>query len=198
MAYKSEYYQKLVLNGDLEDLLDLSDQIGNDSKLTQEELRWLESIIQTKIRSFNSIRLRIVNSETGVDEEPSLTIYDEFNGTAIYKGEVRLFGVGWKVFLPTERFKNEWILEWYYNEKVAQKLSYLLLPIIPGRFKPYFNYPPWLLGSVYASSTYYVPLHDLINKAISMKVIRNWDSLKENGIPDAFVDELKIKSIRTE
>ncbi len=195
MAFKSEYYQKLVINGTIEDLMDLSEQINNDTTLTEEELTWLENTIRSKLKLLNGIKIKVVNSESGTEEQPPQTMYDDFGGSAIYQGEVNIYGVKWKVYIPGAKYFDSTNKRWFYNEKIAEKLSQILLPVIPGKFKGYFGYPPWILGTSSAPTTYYIPTEDIVNMAIGRGVIRGWEYLVEAGIPKPFVERLKSSSM---
>lgn len=195
MAVKSEYYQKLVLNGTVEDLIDLLDQVGNDNTITEEEREWIENSIQRRLSMFKGTPVRIVNVESGVEEEPPQTIYDEFSGSSIYKGEISMYGLKWKMFVPSIKFGETQIKYWYFNEKVASILSDILLPVIPGRFRGYFSYPPWLLGTSYAPHTYYIPTESLISMAIDRNIIDDWNSLVQKGIPRTLVERYKSRNL---
>ena len=67
--------------------------------------------------------------------------------------------------------------------------------VVPGRLKDYFDYPPWLLGTVHAPSTIFMPINEIINLAIGRGVIPDWDYLVARGLPKALVDVLRTENI---
>ena len=194
---KTDYYIKLILNSTIEDLVDIQDQIENDLNLSTEELEWLERSIADLMSKKSHLNLRLVNKRTGIEEKPTQIAENPFTGTAMYQGDIHLYGVNWKVYIPQPVYMTQGIKKWYYNSGISDILTDCLLKAVPGNFQEYFHYPPWLLGTSYAPSTSYMSLQDIIVLAIARKVIPGWDYLIEKGIPKLFVEDLRENSMGT-
>ena len=194
---KTDYYIKLILNSTIEDLVDIQDQIENDPNLSTEELEWLEISIADLMSKKSHINLRLVNKITGLEEKHTQITNHPFTGNAMYQGDIYLYGLNWKVYMPPPVYMTQGIKKWYYNRKISEILTDCLIKVVPGNFQDYFHYPPWLLGTSYAPSTAYMSLQDIIVLAIARKVIPGWEYLIEKGIPKLFVEELRENSVGT-
>lgn len=189
------YYLKTILNATLEEYQLISEQFQNDSLISENEAEELERLIRRYMSVYNRFNVRVLNRNTGKEEIPPQTILDNFGGTSIFTGNEKLYGIDWKVFVPNKNFDNTPIKKWYFNESVSAILNEVLSEVVPGRFKNYFDLPPWVLGSVHAPGTIYVPLTDLISLAITKKIIPDWDYLSQKGLPKEFVNVLRAANL---
>lgn len=189
------YYLKMILNATLEEYQLISEQLQNDSSISDGEAEELERLIRKYMSVYNRFNVRVVNRETGKEEMPPKTLLDNFGGTSVYIGNETLYGINWKVFAPNKHFENSPVKKWYYNEKISYILNELLSDVVPGRFKNYFDLPPWVLGSIHAPGTVYVPLTDLIGLAITKGIIQDWDYLIQKGLPREFVNVLRAANL---
>ena len=189
------YYLKMILNASLDEYQLVSEQFQNDPQVSEAEADELERLIRRYMGIYNRFNFRVVNSSTGEEELPPQTSLDNFGGNAKYEGNEKLYGVEWKVYTPKENFENSPVRKWYYNEKIALILNEVLGSVVPGSFKNYFDLPPWVLGTVYAPGTIYVPLTELINLAIAKGTLPNWDYLVTKGLPRELVAVLKATDL---
>ncbi len=189
------YYLKLILNSSLEDYSAVSEQIENDLSVSESEAEELERLIQKYMGVYKRFNLKVVNSSTGKEESPPQTTIDNFGNNANFVGMERMYGVEWKVYTPKQNFQAFSVKRWYYNEEIASTLDDILVDVVPGKFRNYFDVPPWVLGTVYAPETVYIPLTDLINTAISRGIIPDWDYLVAKGIPREFVNVLRATNL---
>ncbi len=189
------YYLKLILNSSLEEYSAVSEQIENDLSITGSEAEELERLINKYMGVYKRFNIKVVNASTGKEEAPPQTIIDNFGNNANYVGTEKMYGVLWNVYTPKPNFQNFSVKRWYYNEEISATLNDILLDVIPGRYRNYFDVPPWVLGTVYAPETIYVPLTDLINTAISRGIIPDWEYLVAKGIPREFVNVLRATNL---
>ncbi|MHB8360436.1 MAG: hypothetical protein ACYDAO_01335 [Thermoplasmataceae archaeon] len=189
------YYLKTIMNASLEDYAIISEQLGNDFQLNEEETGELDRLIGIYLSIHNKGTIRVVNAETGKEEIPSKIKEDDFGGTSNYQGEISAYGLKWKVYTPAKGYDKTSIARWYYNEKISNVLNDALAPVIPGKLKNYFDLPPWVLGTVHAVDSYYLPVSDIINLAIARKVILGWDTLIEMGIPKNYIAVIRTKDL---
>ena len=190
------YYLKSILNATIDEYSGISEQLENDLSLSVDEAEELEHLISRYMQAHNyRLGLRIVNTVTGNEELPPKTSVDNFGDTADFLGEENLYGISWKVYAPKKGFLMSPVKKWHYNEKIAAALSSALIDVVPGRFQSYFDTPPWVLGTVMAPGSRYIPQHELIELAIARKVIAGWDSLVLMGIPSEYVNALKSTEI---
>ncbi len=190
------YYLKIILNASMEEYSAISEQLENDLQITVDEAEELEHLIARYMQANNyKLGVRILNSVTGNEELPPKTFVDNFGDTAVYLGEEEMYGLTWKTYAPKRGFIMSPVKKWYYNERVSQILFKALVDIIPGRFSSYFDTPPWVLGTVMAPGSRYIPIPELVELAITRGVIANWDSLVMMGIPGDYVKAMKSTHI---
>lgn len=194
---KYNYYLKIILNAEIGEYARISEMIANDFSLTDREMFELDFLVRRYLSNYNAkYKLRVVNSHTGMDESPPKRMEDDFGGLAIYRGEENMYGVKWFTYSPSKDFESFPVKRWYYNERIAGILNETLTDVIPGRYQGYFDTPPWILGSIYAPGTKYVPLHDLIETAIATGKITRWEYLATRGVPADFVKALRGTDLR--
>ncbi|WP_061950734.1 hypothetical protein [Acidiplasma cupricumulans] len=116
------YYLKLInspADNSIDYFMDISQQLENDAGLDENEIISLENIINDAMARYNRVPVRVVNSVTGMEEEPPKTTVDDFGGNAIYLGIEKKYGIEWKVYEP----KYDYSLlfkKWYYNENISK------------------------------------------------------------------------------
>ncbi|EQB71101.1 MAG: hypothetical protein AMDU1_APLC00037G0008 [Thermoplasmatales archaeon A-plasma] len=189
------YYLKVIMNSRIEDLPEISEQFENDITISSAEAQELERVIDKHLNLFNRFGAKVVNAATGAEETPPRSDIDNFGNTSVQLDSQEAYGLEWKVYAPNPGFANSPVKKWYYNRKVASILNELLTDVVPGRLKDYFDYPPWLLGTVHAPSTIFMPINEIINLAIGRGVIPDWDYLVARGLPKALVDVLRTENI---
>lgn len=189
------YYLKTIMNASLPDYSVISELLENDMQLSVEEVSELERLIGIYLSIHNKGTIRVVNNITGKEEIPPSTKEDDFGGTSIYEGEVFVYGLKWKVYRPANGFENSAVQKWYYNERVSSILDDILSSVVPGRIKNYFELPPWVLGTIYAPNSYYLPIADIINLAIARRLITGWEFLIESGIPRNYIETIRSKDL---
>lgn len=190
------YYLKLILNGSVDEYALISEQLENDLELSVDEAEELEHLISRYMQAHNyQLSLRIINTVTGNEELPPKTSVDNFGDTADYLGEEVQYGIKWKVYTPRKGFLMSPVKKWYYNEHIASLLAQALIEVVPGRFPSYFDTPPWVLGTVMAPGSRYIPLAELIELAISKGTIAKWDQLVQSGIPADYVNAIRSTRI---
>ena len=189
------YYLKTIMNASLPDYSVISELLENDMQLSVEEVSELERLIGIYLSIHNKGTIRVVNNITGKEEIPPSTKEDDFGGTSIYEGEVFVYGLKWKVYRPANGFESSPVQKWYYNEKVSSILDDILSSVVPGRIKNYFELPPWVLGTIYAPNSYYLPIADIINLAIARRLITGWEFLIESGIPRNYIETIRSKDL---
>ncbi|MHB1507833.1 MAG: hypothetical protein ACYCUZ_07265 [Cuniculiplasma sp.] len=194
---KADYYIKLILNSTLEDLIDLQDQIENDMTLSAEELEFLERSINDLMKEKSHLDLKLINKNTGKEEIADLSLDRPFHGTAMFQGEVLMYGIKWEVYTPAPLYLHLGIRKWNYNSGVSDILTNCIIKATPGNFMHYFHYPPWLLGTSYAPHTHYMSLNEIITRAISTHIIPDWDYLALKGIPRLFIEDIRENSMGT-
>ena len=192
---KFNYFLKVIMNASLDDYTSISEQIENDMSLSDAEMAELERLINTYMSIYNKGTVRIVNSTTGKEEEPPGIKEDDFGGTSRFEGEVYVYGMKWKVYVPADGFGRDGSQRWYYNERICGILNDLLHEVVPGKSRNYFDIPPWVMGTGQSPDTRYVPVTELVNIAISKKYIPGWDFLVEMGIPKAYVNVLRTNDL---
>lgn len=191
------HYLKQILHADVAEYSDISERLANDPALPEKEMEDLDSLIKRYLSSRNSrYKVRVINSYTGIDESPPKRMEDDFGGLAIFKGTETKYGIKWNIYVPHGDFSSFPEQKWYYNEHIASILNQSLADVIPGRHQSYFDTPPWLLGSIHSPGTKYVPLTDLIEKAISSGFIPKWDFLVSRGIPVEYIRMLRGTDLR--
>lgn len=194
---KYNYYLKLILHADISEYSAISEMLANDPYLPEKEMEDLDSLIKRYLISRNSrFKLRVVNSMTGMDESPPKRMEDDFGGLAIFRGTESMYGISWNVYVPHNDFSSFNVKKWYYNEKVAAILNEALADVIPGRYQNYFDTPPWVLGSIHSPGTKYVPLQELVEKALFAGFIPSWDFLVSRGIPADYVKAMRGTDLR--
>ncbi|MCL4350990.1 MAG: hypothetical protein M1535_06080, partial [Candidatus Thermoplasmatota archaeon] len=119
---KADYYIKLILNSTLEDLIDLQDQIENDMTLSAEELEFLERSINDLMKEKSHLDLKLINKNTGKEEIADLSLDRPFHGTAMFQGEVLMYGIKWEVYTPAPLYLHLGIRKWNYNSGVSDIL----------------------------------------------------------------------------
>ncbi|MHB1493575.1 MAG: hypothetical protein ACYCSG_02720 [Thermoplasmataceae archaeon] len=189
------YYLKTIMNATLADYSSISELLENDMQLSEEEAGELERLIGIYLSIHNKSTIRVINSDTGREEVPPRTKEDDFGGTSIYQGEMFAYGLKWKIYTPSKGFEKTPVPKWYYNEKISTTLDDLFSSVVPGRIKNYFGLPPWVLGTIHAPDSYYLPIVDIINLAIARNVIKGWNSLLEFGIPKKYLDVIRSKDL---
>jgi hypothetical protein len=189
------YYLKTIMNATLADYSSISELLENDMQLSEEEAGELERLIGIYLSIHNKSTIRVINSDTGKEEVPPRTKEDDFGGTSIYQGEMFAYGLKWKIYTPSKGFEKTPVSKWYYNEKISTILDDLLSSVVPGRIKNYFGLPPWVLGTIHAPDSYYLPIADIIKLAIARNVIKGWNSLLEFGIPKKYLDVIRSKDL---
>ena len=97
--------------------------------------------------------LKLINKNTGKEEIADLSLDRPFHGTAMFQGEVLMYGIKWEVYTPAPLYLHLGIRKWNYNSGVSDILTNCIIKATPGNFMQYFHYPPWLLGSSYAPPT---------------------------------------------
>lgn len=187
------YYLKLILNASLDEYHLISEQLQNDAQISSSEVEELDRLINRYMSVYNKFDLKVVNSVSGIEEYPPQTALDNFGGSSEFVGSETVFNIEWKVYIPKGNFTNSPIKKWYYNDKISTILNDVLAGVIPGRFKNYFDVPPWVLGTIYAPGTIYIQLYDLVNSAISKSFITGWDYLVEKGMPRELVDAMRTE-----
>lgn len=194
---KYSYYLKLILNAEIIEYSEISEMLANDPNLPEKEMEDLDMLVRRYLSSSNSkYKLRVVNSVTGIDESPPKTMEDDFGGLAVFKGRETMHGITWNVYVPHSDFMSFQKKKWYYNERIAAILNETLADVIPGRSQNYFDTPPWVLGSIHSPGTKYVPLADLVEKAIKGGFIPGWDHLISKGIPSEYIRAMRGADLR--
>ncbi|MEM0140329.1 MAG: hypothetical protein QXZ44_06970 [Ferroplasma sp.] len=192
------YYLKLINNPPgyliIEYYTDLSMQVENDTLLTAGEVIELESLINNYIRIKGNTSIRVINAVTGLEEEPPRTIIDDFGGNAVFAGKELKYGIEWNVYEPRAS-NNLFFKKWYYNERVSAILNKTLVKAVPGQLPNYFDTPPWIFGSYSYRGISYIPLRDIIQKAVEAEIIPNKYFLVEKGISRELIDDLKNSNI---
>ncbi len=185
------YYLKLILNASIDEYAVISENLENDLDLSVEEAEELEHLINRYMQAHNyRLSLRIINKVTGNEELPPKTSVDNFGDTADYLGEETMYGISWKVYSPKKGFLMSPVKKWYYNERISSILADALFEVVPGKFPSYFDTPPWVLGTVMAPGSRYIPLAELVELAIGKGVLSKWDSLVQLGISTDYVNAL--------
>jgi hypothetical protein len=192
---RSDYYMGKLWDSSIGEMLIILDQIENDVELSADEINILAHIIEELIADKRKGELSLINKINGKPENLRQIMENDFGETARYEGEIDLYGVRWKVYTPSSEFSNSKIKKWNYNQHISGILRDTLIGVVPGMFKEYFDYPPWLLGSKYAPDTYFVPLEEIINVAIARGVITGWGYLIDIGIPRLMVDDLRANDL---
>lgn len=192
---RSDYFMGRLLDSSIEEMMLLLDQIENDPDLSEEEVSVLAHFIEDQVSGERMTELTLVNRINGRQEDLRQIMENDFGGTARYEGEIDLYGVRWKVYTPSDEFSASRIRKWNYNQHISGILRDTLISVVPGTFKEYFDYPPWLLGSRYAPGTYFIPLEEIINVAIARGVITGWGYLVDIGIPRLMVDDLRASDL---
>ncbi|MCL5783072.1 MAG: hypothetical protein M1476_04090 [Candidatus Thermoplasmatota archaeon] len=189
------YYLKLIMNSTLEDLPLLSEQFENDISISPAEAQELERVLEKHMNLYNRFGIKVINASTGVEEIPPKTELDNFGNTSEFIGNENAFGLDWRVYSPNPGFLNTPARKWYYNKRVASILNEVLVDVVPGRLRNYFDYPPWLLGTVYAPGTLYMPINEIISLAIARGIIPDWDYLVAKGLPKQLVDLIRAENL---
>ena len=188
------YYMKLIMNSPLADLALLSEQFENDGSISEAEAQELERLVEKHLLMGNRDKVRVVNSKTGSEEFPRRYHIDDFGNSSTFLGTESYFGITWMVYSPKPNFLNSPTKKWYYNEKISDILSELLIDVVPGKFKDYFHFPPWIMGTVYAPGTVFMPTNEIISLAVTRSVIPDWDYLVSKGIPKQLVDLIRTEN----
>ncbi len=189
------YYLKVIMNSRIEELAQISEQFENDSSISAAEAQELERVVDKHLTLYNRFGIKVINSATGAEEAPPRTDIDNFGNTSQQTGVETAFGLEWKVYIPNPGFANSPVKRWYYNKRVSSILNEVLSEVVPGRVKDYFDLPPWLLGTVHAPSTLYMPVNEIINLAIGKGIIPDWDYLVARGLPKTLVETLRTENI---
>ncbi|HLH85904.1 MAG TPA: hypothetical protein VKU79_03450 [Thermoplasmataceae archaeon] len=189
------YYLKLIMNSQVSDFTLLSEQFENDVSISLAEAQELERVVEKHLLMANRSKVKVINKSTGEEEAPPRSEIDNFGNSADFVGEEVAFGITWKVYTPKPNFANSPVSRWYYNKKISSILNEVLLDAVPGRFHGYFDFPPWLLGTSYATGTLYMPVSEIINLAIARSLIPDWDYLVSRGIPKQLVDVLRTENV---
>lgn len=196
-SQKYNYYLKLILKAEVSEYSEITEMLANDPNLPEREMEDLDVLVRRYLASSNSkYKIRVVNSVTGIDESPPKTMGDDFGGLAIFKGRETLHGVTWSVYVPHSDFSSFQTKKWYYNEKIASILNETLADVIPGRYQNYFDTPPWVLGSIHSPGTKYVPLPELVEKAVKAGFIPGWEHLISRGIPAEYIRVMRGADLR--
>ena len=81
------YYLKLINNPPEESVveyyIDLSMQLENDYDISSSQIVELESLISNYIKIKANPHVKVINSITGIEEDPPKTIIDDFGGLFI-------------------------------------------------------------------------------------------------------------------
>ena len=189
------YYLKMILNSGLEEYALISEQLENDSSISQDEAEELERLIKRYMSVYNRYNLKVINRQTGEEELPPQTMIDNFGETSDFIESASLYGLQWKVYSPKGGFENSPVQRWYYNQHIASILNSVLAEVVPGRVKNYFDIPPWVMGSAHAPGTLYLPLSELATLAISRRLIPDWDYLVKMGLPREMVDSIRAANL---
>ena len=171
------YYLKVIMNSKLEEMPQIAEQFENDITISAAEAQELERVIDKHLTLYNRTGMKVINADTGTEETPPRTDLDNFGNTSEQLPSETAYGLEWKVYVPNPGFANSPVKKWYYNKKVASILNEILGEVVPGRAKDYFDLPPWLLGTVNAPSTIYLPTNEIINLAIGRGFIPDWEYL---------------------
>ena len=189
------YYLKLVINANMDDYSQLLDFIGNDELLSESEQFELANLIKRSMSSLNSrYNLRVINTSTGLEESPPITIADDFRETSVFEGYEQKYGITWSVYSPNIKYSESPVKKWLYNQRVMTILGDLLGESINGKSQDYFHTPPWIMGKGNASGMKYQPLQDIINNAIANRFLPSWEYLIIRGIPSEFVNAMREAS----
>ncbi len=187
------YYLKLINNPPadfaIEYYADISLQLENDVKLSQNEISELESLINNYMKIKGNANVRVINSLTGLEEEPPKTSIDDFGGNAVFTGKELKYGIEWNVYEPRAS-NNLFFKKWYYNERISSILNKVLVRAVPGRLSNYFDTPPWIFGNFSYRGISYMSLKDIIQRAIEMEIIPNKYFLIEKGISRELIENL--------
>jgi len=188
------YYYKLITNSPpeagIDYYLDISRQLENDSELYDGEMFNLEELINKFINGNSPASLKVINSVTGMEEEPPKTPVDDFGGNASFIGREIKYGIKWNIYEPRAN-NNLFFKKWYYNEKISSILDKVFINIVPGKLSNYFDVPPWIFGNFSYRGISYKPLKEIIDKAIEKEIIPNKYYLVSKGIPKELIDNLK-------
>ena len=188
------YYYKLISNSPsefvMEYFLDLSQQLENDNELYDNERENLEALISKYVNEKSKASVRVINSVTGMEEEPPKTSVDDFGGNAIFIGREIRYGIEWNVYEPRAN-NNLFFKKWYYNERISSILDKVFIDIVPGKLSNYFDVPPWIFGNFSYRGISYKPLKEIIDKAIGKEMIPNKYYLVTKGVPKELLDNLK-------
>lgn len=188
------YYLKLIMNSPLGELGYLSEQFENDASVSEAEAQELERLVEKHLLMGNREKVRITNSKTGAEEFPRRYFIDDFGNSSTFLGREQYFGIDWMVYAPKANFISSPTRKWYYNEKISNILSEILIEVVPGKFKDYFHYPPWILGTVYAPGTVFMATNEIITLAVARSVIPDWDFLVSKGIPKQLVELIRTEN----
>ena len=188
------YYLKLIMNSPLAELGYLSEQFENDTSISEAEAQELERLVEKHLLMGNREKVRIMNSRTGIEEFPRRYYIDDFGNSSTFLGTEQYFGISWMVYAPKPNFISSPTRKWYYNEKISNILSEILVDVVPGKFKDYFHYPPWILGTVYAPGTVFMATNEIITLAVARSVIPDWDFLVSKGIPKQLVELIRTEN----
>lgn len=188
------YYFKAILNSGLADVDDIAFQFENDKNISIGEAQELERMLEKHKEMFIPAEVFVVNSSTGNEELPPKTEIDNFGNSSVYEGTERAFGIEWKIYSSSPGFINSPVKKWYYNRQISELLNGILIEVVPGRLSNYFDYPPWVLGTRYAPNSRYVPLKELVLKAIQKGFIDDFDQLYYLGIPKDLINVIKSQN----
>jgi len=188
------YYFKAILNSRLEDVADIAFQFENDKNISLGEAQELERMLEKHQEMFKPSEILVVNTSTGNEELPPKTEIDNFGNSSVYVGTEHAFGIEWRIYSPSPGFINSPVSKWYYNRQISDLLNSILADVIPGKLSNYFDYPPWVLGTKYAPNSRYVPLKDLVYKAIFKGIIEDFDQLYYLGLPKDLINVIKSQS----
>ncbi len=136
----------------------------------------------------------MINTSTGLEENPPITIADDFGETSVFEGYEQKYGITWSVYSPNIKYSESPVKRWLYNQRVMTILGDLLGESISGKSQDYFHTPPWIMGKGNAAGMKYQPLQDIINNAISNRFLPSWEYLIIRGIPSEFVNAMREAS----
>jgi hypothetical protein len=187
------YYLKLINNPPEESVveyyMDLSMQLENDYDISSSQIVELESLISNYIKIKANPHVKVINSITGIEEDPPKTIIDDFGGNAVFTGKETKYGITWNIYEPRAS-NNLFFKKWYYNEKIASILDKTLEKAVPHSIPNYFDIPPWIFGNFSYKGMRYIPLKNIIDNAVEMEIIPNKYYLVQKGISRELIDNL--------
>lgn len=188
------YYFKTILNSSLEDIQEIAYQFENDRNISIGEAQELERMLEKHQEMFKPPDVYVINASTGNEEMPPKSEIDNFGNSSVYVGSERAFGVDWKIYSPSPGFINSPVKKWYYNRQISELLNGILVDVVPGKLSNYFDYPPWVLGTKYAPNSKYVPLKELVLKAIYKGYIDDFEQLYYFGIPKELINVIRSQN----